>query len=34
MEMLILIGGIYSLYQVGYAIACEIDYREINKKRY
>ena len=34
MELFILIGGIYSLYQVGYAIACEIDYRESNKKRY
>ena len=34
MELLILIGGIYSLFQVGYAIACQIDYRESNKKRY
>jgi len=33
MELFILIGGIYSLYQVGYAVACQIDYRESNKRR-
>ena len=31
MEILIIIGGLYSLYQVGYTIATEIDYRQINK---
>jgi len=32
MELLILIGGVYALYQVGYAIAVHIDYHEVNKK--
>tara|TARA_Y100000401_G_scaffold62717_1_gene49858 strand:+ start:551 stop:655 length:105 start_codon:yes stop_codon:yes gene_type:complete len=33
MEILILFGGLYSLYTVGYAIASEIDYRQINKSK-
>jgi len=32
MELLILIGGVYALYQVGYSIAVQIDYQEVNKK--
>ena len=32
MEILILVGGLYSLYTVGMAIAVEMDYREVNKK--
>ena len=32
MELLILIGGAYALYQVGYSIAVHIDYWRINKK--
>jgi len=33
MELFILIGGLYSLYTVGMAIATELDYREVNKYR-
>ena len=33
MEILIIIGGLYSLYRVGYAIATEIDYRQVNKSK-
>ena len=33
MELFILIGGLYALYTVGMAIATELDYRAINKKR-
>jgi len=32
MELFILIGGVYALYQVGYAIAVHLDYQEVNKK--
>ena len=32
MELFILLGGLYALYQVGMAIATELDYREMNKK--
>ena len=32
MELFILIGGIYALYQVGYSIAVHIDYQEANNK--
>ena len=34
MELFILIGGLYALYTVGMAIATELDYRAINKKRH
>ena len=33
MELFILVGGLYALYVTGMAIATEIDYRAINKKR-
>ena len=33
MELFILIGGLYALYVTGMAIATELDYRAINKKR-
>ena len=33
MELFILIGGLYALYTTGMAIATELDYRAINKKR-
>ena len=33
MELFIIIGGCYALYTVGMAIATELDYRAINKKR-
>ena len=33
MEILIIVGGLYALYTVGMAIATELDYRAINKKR-
>ena len=32
-ELFILIGGCYALYTVGMAIATELDYRALNKKR-
>ena len=31
-ELFILIGGLYSLYLVGMAIAAQLDYREVNRK--
>ena len=33
MELFILIGGLYSLYTVGMAIATELDYREVNRSK-
>ena len=33
MELLILIGGTYALYTVGMAIATELDYRAVNRRR-
>tara|TARA_Y100000992_G_scaffold277867_1_gene223008 strand:- start:1724 stop:1831 length:108 start_codon:yes stop_codon:yes gene_type:complete len=33
MELLILLGGLYALYTVGMAIATELDYRAVNKRR-
>ena len=33
MELFIIIGGCYALYTVGMAIATELDYRAVNKKR-
>ena len=33
MEILIIVGGGYALYTGGMAIATELDYRAINKKR-
>ena len=33
MELFILLGGIYALYTVGMAIATEIDYRTVNRRR-
>ena len=33
MELLILIGGCYALYTVGIAIATELDYRAVNRKK-
>ena len=33
MEILIIVGGCYALYTVGMAIATELDYRAINRKR-
>ena len=33
MELFIIVGGCYALYTVGMAIATELDYRAINKKR-
>ena len=33
MELFILIGGLYALYVTGMAIATELDYRAINRKR-
>ena len=32
MELLILIGGVYALYQVAYSIGVHLDDREVNKK--
>ena len=34
MEILILFGGFYALYVVGNAIAVNLDYQEVNKRRY
>ena len=34
MELFIIIGGCYALYIVGMAIATELDYRAVNKKRH
>ena len=33
MEILILIGGAYALYTVGMAIASELDYRAVNRRK-
>ena len=33
MELLILIGGGYALYTVGMAIATELDYRAVNRRK-
>ena len=33
MELFILLGGLYALYTVGVAIATEIDYRTVNRRR-
>ena len=33
MELFILLGGLYALYTVGMAIATEIDYRTVNRRR-
>ena len=33
MELFILIGGAYALYTVGMAIATELDYRAVNRRR-
>ena len=33
MELLILIGGAYALYTVGMAIASELDYRSVNRRK-
>ena len=33
MELFILIGGAYALYTVGMAIATELDYRAINRRK-
>ena len=33
MELLILIGGCYALYTVGMAIATELDYRAVNRRK-
>ena len=33
MELLILIGGGYALYTVGMAIASELDYRAVNRRK-
>ena len=33
MELFILMGGLYALYTVGKAIATELDYRAVNRRR-
>ena len=33
MELFIIIGGAYALYTVGMAIATELDYRAINRRK-
>ena len=33
MELFILLGGLYALYTVGVAIATELDYRAVNRRR-
>ena len=33
MELFIILGGLYALYTVGMAIATELDYRAVNKRR-
>ena len=33
MELFILIGGLYALYTAGMAIASELDYRAVQKKK-
>ena len=34
MELFILIGGAYALYTVGMAIASELDYRAVNRRKH
>ena len=34
MELFILIGGAYALYTVGMAIATELDYRAVNRRKH
>ena len=33
MELFIIVGGLYALYTVGMAIATELDYREVNRRK-
>ena len=33
MELFIIIGGAYALYTVGMAIATELDYRAVNRRK-
>jgi len=33
MELFILIGGAYALYTVGMAIAAQLDYRAVNRRK-
>ena len=33
MELFILLGGLYALYTVGVAIATELDYRAVNRRK-
>tara|TARA_R100000406_G_scaffold7264_1_gene4812 strand:- start:452 stop:556 length:105 start_codon:yes stop_codon:yes gene_type:complete len=33
MELFILIGGLYALYTVGMAIAAQLDYRAVNRRK-
>ena len=33
MELFILLGGLYALYTVGMAIATELDYRAVNRRK-
>ena len=33
MELFILLGGLYALYTVGMAIATELDYKAVNRRR-
>ena len=33
MELFIVIGGCYALYTVGMAIASELDYRAVNRRK-
>jgi len=33
MELFILIGGLYALYTAGMAIATELDYRAVNRRK-
>ena len=33
MELFIILGGLYALYTVGMAIATELDYREVNRRK-
>ena len=33
MELFIILGGLYALYTVGIAIATELDYRAVNRRK-
>ena len=33
MELFIMLGGLYALYTVGMAIATELDYRAVNRRK-